>query len=66
MGFTPLDGLMMGPRSGAIDPGVLIYMMRKRRFDAEKLDGILNLRSGLLGVSGVSSDMRHSCGDWRG
>ena len=58
MGFTPLDGLMMGSRSGAIDPGVLIYMMRKRRFDAEKLDGILNLRSGLLGVSGVSSDMR--------
>ena len=58
MGFTPLDGLMMGSRSGAIDPGILIYMMRKRRLDAEKLEGILNLRSGLLGVSGVSSDMR--------
>ena len=58
MGFTPLDGLMMGSRSGAIDPGVLIHMMRKRHFDAEKLDGILNQRSGLLGVSGLSSDMR--------
>jgi acetate kinase len=58
MGFTPLEGLMMGTRSGSVDPGVLTYLMRQRHFYEEKLDDVLNKRSGLLGISGVSSDMR--------
>jgi acetate kinase len=58
MGFTPLEGLMMGTRSGSIDPGILIYLIRHRGYTAEKLDHLLNRESGLLGVSGVSSDMR--------
>lgn len=58
MGFTPLEGLMMGTRSGSIDPGILTYFMRKGSITGEKLDETLNRRSGLLGISGVSSDMR--------
>src|SRR6202142_2431153 len=58
MGFTPLEGLMMGTRSGSVDPGILTYLMRKRHFLDEQLDDVLNKRSGLLGISGVSSDMR--------
>jgi len=58
MGFTPLDGLMMGTRSGAVDPGILIYLMRQSHLDAEQIDQILNKKSGLLGISGFSSDMR--------
>ena len=58
MGFTPMEGLMMGTRSGSVDPGLLIYLLRERGFDAERLDRALNHESGLLGVSGVSSDMR--------
>jgi acetate kinase len=58
MGFTPLEGLMMGTRSGTVDPGILTYLMRKRNFLDEQLDDVLNKRSGLLGISGVSSDMR--------
>lgn len=58
MGFTPLDGLMMGSRSGAIDPGIIIYLLRRSDLTAEKLDNILNRNSGLKGISGVSSDMR--------
>src|SRR5215470_2559158 len=58
MGFTPLDGLMMGTRSGAVDPGILTYVMRRDRLDAQGVDELLNKKSGLLGVSGVSSDMR--------
>ena len=58
MGFTPLDGLMMGTRSGAIDPGILTYLMRQRQLDGKQLDQILNHESGLLGISGFSSDMR--------
>lgn len=58
MGFTPLEGLMMGTRSGSIDPGILIYLIRHRGYTAENLDEILNRESGLLGVSGVSGDMR--------
>ena len=58
MGFTPLEGLMMGTRSGSIDPGILIYLIRHRGYTAENLDEILNRQSGLLGISGVSSDMR--------
>ena len=58
MGFTPLEGLMMGTRSGSIDPGILVYLIRHRGYTAEQLDGILNKESGLLGISGLSGDMR--------
>jgi acetate kinase len=58
MGFTPLDGLMMGTRSGSVDPGILTYLMRQKKFTGEQLDEMLNKKSGLLGVSGISSDMR--------
>jgi acetate kinase len=58
MGFTPLDGLMMGTRSGAIDPGIILHVLRERGLDADAVERKLNHESGLLGVSGVSSDMR--------
>ncbi|WP_372095932.1 acetate/propionate family kinase [Tistrella mobilis] len=58
MGFTALDGLMMGKRSGAIDPGVVLHLIRDRGMTAAEVDRLLNARSGLLGVSGVSDDMR--------
>ncbi|HUE04270.1 MAG TPA: acetate kinase [Bryobacteraceae bacterium] len=58
MGFTPLEGLMMGTRSGTIDPGILIHLVRHLGFRAEQLDRVLNKESGLRGVSGVSGDMR--------
>jgi acetate kinase len=58
MGFTPLDGLMMGTRSGSVDPGILTYLLRQDRLDGKTLDDTLNGKSGLLGISGVSSDMR--------
>lgn len=58
MGFTPMDGLMMGTRSGSIDPGILLHLIQQRRFSADQLDESLNQYSGLLGVSGVSSDFR--------
>jgi acetate kinase len=58
MGFTPLDGLMMGTRSGSVDPGILTYLLRQDRLDGKTLDEMLNAKSGLLGISGVSSDMR--------
>ncbi|MDJ0707903.1 MAG: acetate kinase [Leptolyngbyaceae cyanobacterium MO_188.B28] len=58
MGFTPLEGLMMGSRSGSIDPAILIYLMRSHQFDADQLDTLLNKQSGLKGLSGLSADMR--------
>ncbi|MBN3870491.1 acetate kinase [Nostoc sp. JL33] len=58
MGFTPVEGLMMGSRSGSVDPGILIYLLRYCNYSVEKLDHILNKASGLKGISGVSSDMR--------
>lgn len=58
MGFTPLDGLMMGSRSGAIDPGILVYLLRQEGYTADQLDQMLNKNSGLKGISGVSADMR--------
>ena len=58
MSFTALDGLPMGTRSGALDPGVLLYLMNERGLDAQALERLLYHDSGLLGVSGVSSDMR--------
>ena len=57
MGFTPMEGLMMGSRSGSVDPGILLHALR-RGLDPELLDETLNRSSGLLGVSGVSSDYR--------
>jgi acetate kinase len=57
MGFTALEGLMMGTRCGSIDPGVLFYLMQHRGYDAAALGHLLYSESGLLGVSGVSSDM---------
>ncbi len=58
MGFTPLEGLMMGTRSGSVDPGILTYLMREKHLSGQQLDEVLNQKSGLLGVSGISSDMR--------
>ena len=58
MSFTALDGLVMGTRCGAIDPGVLLYLMDRHGLDARALERLLYEESGLLGVSGVSSDMR--------
>jgi acetate kinase len=58
MGFTPLEGLMMGTRSGSVDPGILTYLMRHDRLTGEQLDDLLNQHSGLLGISGISGDMR--------
>src|SRR6185369_11337085 len=58
MGFTPLDGLMMGTRSGSVDPGILIYLVRHMEYRGDELDRELNRNSGLKGVSGISGDMR--------
>jgi acetate kinase len=58
MGFTPLDGLMMGTRCGTIDPGILLYLQRERGMSAEDLERLLYHKSGLLGVSEISGDMR--------
>ena len=58
MGFTPQDGVPMGTRSGAIDPTVVPFIMKKKGLSAEEVEKLLNSKSGLLGVSGVSSDCR--------
>jgi acetate kinase len=58
MGFSTLDGLLMGTRSGALDPGVLLYLLDRHAMDARALEQLLYKESGLLGVSGVSGDMR--------
>ena len=58
MSFTALDGLVMGTRCGAIDPGVLLYLLDRHDMDARSLEKLLYEESGLLGVSGISSDMR--------
>ena len=58
MGFTPLEGLVMGTRSGDLDPALVSYLARKENVDAAEVESWLNKRSGLLGVSGLSSDMR--------
>ena len=58
MGFTAVEGLMMGTRCGSLDPGVLIYLMDERGMDARRLEDLVYKKSGLLGVSGISSDMR--------
>src|SRR4026209_1090172 len=58
MGFTPLEGLIMGTRCGDLDPGVLAFLEREDKLSASKSEDLLNKKSGLLGLSGVSSDMR--------
>ncbi len=58
MGLTPTGGVVMGTRSGDIDPGILTYLLREKKFDAAMLEELVDHRSGLLGISGVSSDMR--------
>jgi len=65
MGFTPLEGLMMGTRSGSIDPGIPLHLLRTGRLTPDELDEALERQSGLRGVSGLSSDMRelHSAAD---
>ena len=60
MGFTPVEGLMMGTRSGSVDPGIVTYLIRTGELTAEQVDDVLNHKSGLLGVSGVSGDMRET------
>jgi acetate kinase len=58
MGLTPTGGVIMGTRSGDLDPGVLVYLMREKKFSAAMLEELVDHRSGLLGISGVGSDMR--------
>ncbi len=58
MGFSPLEGLMMGTRCGSIDPQIIIYMMQEYGMDVEKINQVLNKESGLKGVSGISNDLR--------
>lgn len=58
MGFGALDGLVMGTRAGQIDPGVLLHLMRTKGYDTDQLEALLSRQSGLLGISGISPDMR--------
>ncbi len=58
MGFTPLDGIMMGTRSGSVDPSAITYLMKKHNLSPDQMDNILNRKSGFLGISDVSSDCR--------
>lgn len=58
MGFTPLEGLIMGTRCGDIDPALVTYIMHKKRFDIHTMERVLNKASGLKGISGISNDMR--------
>lgn len=58
MGFTPLEGLIMGTRCGDIDPALITYIMRKKKIDAAGMENLLNKESGLKGISGISNDMR--------
>lgn len=57
MGFTALDGIMMGTRPGTLDPGILLYLMQAKGYDADQLEHLLYHESGLLGTSGLSSDV---------
>lgn len=58
MGFSALDGVPMGTRTGSIDPGVILYLMREKKMDLEAIEDLLYKQSGLLGVSGISNDMK--------
>ncbi len=61
MGFTPVDGLIMGTRTGSIDPGALLFIGEREEMSYDELGEMMNKRSGVLGVSGISSDMRDIC-----
>ena len=63
MGFTPQEGIAMGTRSGSIDPTVVTYIMKKHGYSAQEAEDILNKKSGLLGVSGISNDLRNVCAE---
>jgi acetate kinase len=58
MGFTAVDGIMMGTRTGSIDPGVMLHLIEQKGMDAKALSNLVYKQSGLLGVSGISQDMR--------
>ena len=58
MGFTPLEGLVMGTRCGDVDPALITHIMHKKNFDTKQMDHVLNKESGLKGISGISNDMR--------
>lgn len=58
MGFTPLDGLMMGTRSGSLDPAIVTYLMDHENLSPQEMNAILNKESGMLGISGISNDLR--------
>jgi acetate kinase len=58
LGLTPLEGMVMGTRSGSVDPGIVLHLNRSLGYDFEKLNQLFNKKSGLLGLSGISSDMR--------
>ncbi|MBA2661242.1 MAG: acetate/propionate family kinase [Bradymonadaceae bacterium] len=58
MGMTPLEGLVMGTRSGDVDPGIIIHLMRSKNLNVDQIDDLLNRHSGLAGLSGVGNDMR--------
>ena len=59
MGFTPLDGLAMGTRSGSVDPAAILYIMKKENLTIDQMDHVLNKESGVLGISGVSLSLIH-------
>jgi acetate kinase len=58
MGFTPAGGFMMGTRPGDLDPGVILYLLQQKKYDAARLGELVNQKSGLLGVSALSSDAK--------
>jgi acetate kinase len=62
MGFTAVDGLCMGTRPGAIDPGIVLYLFQKLGLSVKQVEDVLYKRSGLLGISGISNDMRDLLG----
>jgi acetate kinase len=63
MGFTPLDGLVMATRAGSVDPGVLLWVLRHEHVSVDELEEVLDRRSGLLGLSGSSGDLRRVLAD---
>jgi acetate kinase len=58
MGFTAVEGLPMGTRTGSLDPGVVLYLMRQKGMDGDAIENLMYKQSGLLGISGISNDMR--------
>lgn len=58
MGFTPMEGLMMGTRCGDIDPGIILHLMKSKKMNAAEISNLLNFESGILGISGIVSDMK--------